>query len=142
MAVNGQVVGIFTSVQYGVQYDVAPVYALGRFGPQALEYVGMSPISVSCSGWRVIDAGPYSKKVGNLVPKLQELLNAGDITLSLYDRQNSSKPIMEVFNCKSEGFSTSVANRSLQEISVNFVGLTFQDEEGEQNEPGATSLPT
>lgn len=142
MAINGKAVGIFTSVSYGVNYDVAPIYTLGKYGPQTTEITGVEPIAVQCSGWRIVDAGPYSDKAGGMMPKLQDLVNAGEITISIYDRQNPTKAVMEVFNCRCQGFSTSVSSRSLQEISVSFIGLSLQDEEGDQNEVDAVSLPT
>lgn len=141
MTVNGKVVGLFTTCSWSFNIDVAPVFTLGKYGPQRTEVVGYEPVNVSCSGWRIVDAGPHSDKTGAMVPKLQDLITAPEITLAIYDRQDPTKPIMEVFNARATGYQTSVSSRSLQEISVSFIGLKVQDEEGEQNEVGAVELP-
>ena len=149
MSVAGQVVGIFTNVSYGVQYDVSPLYVLGRFSAIQTEYTGMEPVQVTCSGWRVLNKGPYAamgQSGQRMVPKLQELLTAQDITLSIYDRQDNTTPIMEVTNCKAQGWNTTIQSRTLQEITVNFIGLIFSDEEdstsGGQAEPAGSSTLT
>src|SRR3954463_15638023 len=83
--INGTLSGIFSSISGGVDIDVNPAFILGRFSPVELTNVGQEPISLTCTGWRVLGEGPYSPNVA--VPKLQDLLLANDITISLYDRQ-------------------------------------------------------
>lgn len=144
MAVAGQPVGLFTNVSYHVQYDVAPVNILGRYGPVTTEYVGAEPVQVNCNGWRVLDHGPFAvigKNGERLVPTLNELITAEEITLTIYDRQDPTKKVMEVVGCRSQGFQGGMASRSLSEMSVSFIGLVLTDENApSQGEPGAPDL--
>lgn len=146
MAVAGQVVGIFQSVNYQYALDVQVANILGRYTAAASEYTGVEPVQVSCTGWRVIDNGPFAvigKNGERLVPRLQDIVSAEDITITIYDRQDPTKKILEVLQCKSQGVSGGYSARSLSEISVNFIGLAMTDENApEQGEVGGTSLPT
>ena len=139
--VDGQVVGIFNSCSYGVAYDANPVYILGKFNPAEIALTGQEPISVQCGGFRVIDNGPY---VIASVPKLQDLLNHEDITLSLVDRQ-SGKTVMTVVGVRPTGYSTDVAARGLQSLNVSFQGTAMGDESDEaaggvQSDIGSTDI--
>ena len=140
MNVGSNTVGIFTNVSYGVQYDAQPIYILGAFAPQEIGYTGQEAINISASGWRVVGHGPHDPN-GAQVPKLQDLLRHDDITLSLFDRQDSRNPVMVVTGVRPTGYSTTVNSRGLQEITVTFLGLQLSDESGPQNEPGAVTLP-
>lgn len=135
--IDGQVIGIFNNVSYGVKYDANAIYVLGAFSAQEIVLSGMEAISVDCSGFRVVDNGPYNVAS---VPRLQDLLNHEDITLAIFDRQ-SGKQIMTVIGVRPTGYSTSVAARGLQDLSVNFMGLRLSDENdpnGQDESPGAT----
>lgn len=134
-------VGVFTNVSYGSAYDVQPAFVLGRFSPVELTYTGAEPIGISASGWRVIGHGPFTESGGNM-PKLQDLLDAEDMTFSLYDRQ-TDQLIMTVVGVRHAGFSTSIAPKSLEEIGYNFIGLRLTDESARDNNeaPDAADLP-
>lgn len=142
-------IGIFNNVQYGVNYDVSPVYILGRASAAELPYTGMEVVEITCSGFRILDFGPFAvidKATGaSLVPKLQDILTYQDITVSLHDRLETDPEkgtIMVVTNVKPRGFSSSVGARGLQEMTVNLVGLHLADEAGANNEPAsAVDLP-
>lgn len=141
LEINGKIVGVFASVDYDYALGVTPVYTLGRFGPQELAYTDASPINVNCSGFRIIDGGPH--KIAG-VPHLQDLLAHEDISLSLYDRKGDGaggpKQIMRVEGVRPTGYSQSVAGRGLQDLRVSFMGLAIADEDGDQGEPGASTL--
>lgn len=142
LMIEGKVVGIFSSVNYGVRYDAQPINVLGRFSASEIVLSGMEPVAISATGFRVVDNGPY-ELAG--VPRLQDLLNnSGELTLSLWDRQ-SKKHIMTVVGVRPTGYSTSVSARSLQDLTVEFMGLRLSDEHdpnGQDESPGATSYPT
>ena len=70
LSINGVAVGIFANCSYGVRYDANPVFILGRFNPAEIALTGQEAIEVQCSGFRVVDNGPY--KVAS-VPKLRLL---------------------------------------------------------------------
>jgi hypothetical protein len=122
--IDGQIVGIFANVSYGVRYDANPVHILGRFNASEIALTGMEPISVSCSGFHVIDNGPYKAAS---VPRLQDLLNHEDITLAIFDRQ-TNKQVLTVVGVRPTGYNTSVAARGLADLSVEFMGLALWDE--------------
>ena len=140
--------GIFNSCSYGVNYDVSPVYILGRFSAAELVYVGAEVISINASGFRVMDHGPFAvidQDTGaRLVPRLQDLLNYDDLSISLHDRLETdpNKPIMIVTQVKPVGFNSSMSARALSDLTVNFQGIHFSDEEGDNNESaGSSALP-
>lgn len=138
--INGKTVGIFTNVSWGSAYDVQPAFVLGAYGPVALEYTAAEPIGMSCSGWRIVHHGPHTEDGGSM-PKLQDLLTAEDMTFSIYDRQ-TKELVCTVTGVKHAGFSTQIANRQLEEMSLNFVGLRYSDEDAKNQEAAdASQLP-
>lgn len=135
LIVNGRIVGLFSNVSYGLSYDTVPSYILGRFSPAEITYVGQEAISVNASGFRVIDNGAF---VAAGVPKLQDLMSFGDISLAIFDRQ-SGKEVMTVVGVKPTGFNTGLAARSISDFSVSFLGLRLSDESGDANEAAGAS---
>jgi len=140
--------GIFNQCSYGRNYDITPVYLIGRVTAAELVYTGAEVITVSCSGFRVMGHGPFASvdPTGNgLVPKLQNILNTEDITLSLHDRLEPDPDkgtIMVLTNVKAQGFQSSVSARSIQDLALTFMGIHLSDESGAQEEaPGAVDLP-
>lgn len=147
--IGSTAVGIFNNVSYGVNYDISPVYLLGRTGAAELVYTGMEVIQVTASGFRILDNGPFAvvdKDSGaSLIPKLQDVLNYQDLVISLHDRLETDPTrgvIMELTNVKPVGFTSSVGARGLQEMTCTFMGLHLSDESGSNNEdPTAVDLP-
>ena len=91
LSIDGKIVGLYSQVSYGVQYDVQPAYILGRHSPGELVYTAQEPVQISCTGFRVFNNGPHGDAK---VPKLQDLLNHSDISISVFDRQNPGTPLM------------------------------------------------
>ena len=135
MIVNGKIVGIFTNCQWGVNYDAVPSFILGRYSPAEITYTGQDAISVTATGFRVIDNGAY---VAAALPKLQDLMAHQDITLALFDRQTNKK-ILSVVGVRPVGYSSSVATRSVSDFSVNYLGLRSEDESGSAGEAAGAS---
>jgi hypothetical protein len=136
--INGKTIGIFGNCSYGVRYDANPVFILGRFNPAEIALTGQEAIEVQCSGFRIIDNGPY--KIAS-VPMLQDLLNHEDITLQIVDRQ-TQKVVMAVEGVRPTGYSTEVSSRQLQSLQVSFMGISIADESGDQEDIGAVNYPT
>jgi hypothetical protein len=137
--INGQIVGVFNNVSYGVNYDANPIFVLGRFSAAEIALTGMEPIGVTATGFRVVDNGPY---VVASVPRLQDLLNHEDISLSIWDRQ-TNKMIMTVVGVRPTGYSSSIAAKAVSDLTVNFMGLSMSDENdpnGQDESPGATTF--
>ena len=135
-----QLVGIFSSLSYGVTYDVQPVYTLGAYAARELDYTAMEPVSISASGWRVIGQGPHRQA---LVPKLEELLRHEYLTLTVVDRQ-TGETIATIEQVRPSSYQTPIASRQLTEQSFSLMGILCSDESGAQsvNEDGtATNLP-
>lgn len=135
LIVNGKIVGVFTSCQWGVNYDAQPSYILGRYSPAEITYTGQEPISVSATGFRVVDNGAY---VAAGLPKLQQLMTHEDIALAIFDRQ-TGKQIFTVTGVRPTGYTSGTAARSISDFSVNYLGLRSEDESGAQGEASGAS---
>jgi hypothetical protein len=135
---KSKAVGIFTQVSYNFQYDTTPVYILGRFSPAELVYTASEPVTISATGFRVLDEGPFDLGM----PVLNELLTAQDMTFSIYDRQ-TNKEIMTVTGVKFTGFGSNVSARGLQDMTFNFSGLVLKDNNTQNAETidGVAKLP-
>lgn len=126
-------VGLFNNVSYHLTYETAPAYVLGRFAAVEVDYTSMDLIPITCSGFRVIDHGPWAE-CG--LPKLQDLLLSEYLTLDVYDRQaaalgDTTAPAVAHFkNVRCTGFQTTISARALEEITVSFVALGMDDESG------------
>jgi hypothetical protein len=134
--INGNLIGVFTSASYEVNYGVSPIYILGRYNAAELVYTDMDTVTVSCSGFRVLNKGPY----GSIsIPKLQDLLNHQDFSLYLEDRQGHQQ-IMTVQNVRPLGYSTSTSARGVQDLSARFMGTVVNDENNPHDDDnGATN---
>lgn len=138
LKINGATVGLFTAINYSVTYDLVPSHILGRYSPAELTYTGQEAVSVNASGLRIVDQGPYASMN---FPKLQQLLNHEDITLTIVDRK-TGKEIMNVIGVRPVAYSSNSAARGLMDVNIQFLGLRAEDESGPQGESaGATSLP-
>lgn len=137
------IVGIFNNVSYNMTYEAQPAYILGRFSAAEIDFTSADLVSITATGYRVIDHGPF---VEAGVPKLQDLLLSEYITLVIIDRQreavNGDGRIATFRNCRATGFSTTISARNLEEITVNFVGISMDDESTANAEhPTSTNLP-
>ncbi len=132
--IDGKAQGQFNSVRLGVSYSHIEPYILGRFSAAEIALTGMDPVRVSLSGYRKYTDGPYAN-IG--MSKLQDLLNEKEVAIVIEDRgdQDPNKPIAVVVACKCVGFDFDVSSREAGRLSVEFVGLRFQDESGDQSEP-------
>jgi hypothetical protein len=137
VSVDNQVVGIFESCTYGANVSVEPIHILGRFGPTEITPTGYEAVAINCNGFRVIGNGPH---VLPKFPKLQDLLNLGAVTISIRDRQ-SGELIMTAIGCIATSYNTGVNARQTSRLSVSYTGLKVTDENGDQEEAGAISLP-
>jgi hypothetical protein len=138
ISVDGQVVGLFESCSYGVNIGTEPIHILGRFSADEIATTSYEAVTINCSGFRVVDQGVH---ILPKMPKLQDLLNLGPVTISIRDRQ-TGKLIMTAIGCIPNSYSTGVNARATSRISVTYVGVRAFDESGPQDESsGATSLP-
>lgn len=143
LIIDGQLVGIFTSFSYGLQYDTQDVYILGRLSAAEIVYTAQETVNCTASGFRIVNAGPHT---GAKVPKLQDLLNHEYITLAVFDRQvpagSPPRPIALIQDVRPTGYSTTINARQLEEVSVSFKGILCSDESGPSSEPAnSVNLP-
>lgn len=135
---EGRVVGIFNNVSYGLTYGAEPIFILGRYSPDEIVYTSQEAVSITCSGWRVVDSGPHATAK---VPSLDALMNHEYIELAIFDRQ-TNKRIAKIHSVRPTSYNTTLANRQPEEVSITFLGLLVDDESTENAElPGASTLP-
>jgi hypothetical protein len=132
--------GIFESIETGVTQDHFEPFILGRASAGEVAVMGQAPIMVRLSGFRKIEGenlqyGPYGNK--NLaMNKLQEILaDNKELMIQVFDRQ-SGQVVARVLNCKVVSHNFSVAAKQPARLSLELVGLVFEDETGSQSEAG------
>jgi hypothetical protein len=136
-------IGIFKNVSWTLTNQTEPVFILGRYSAAEIEYTSQDIVSITASGWRVIEHGPHNEAA---VPKLQDLLTHEYLELVIMDRQREAAGkdarIAKFRNVRPVGYSTSLDARQLEEVTVNFVAILVDDESTTNNEsPGASQLP-
>jgi len=117
-------IGIFSSFSYGLTYDVQSVFILGRYSAAELGYTAMEPVRCTASGWRVVGNGPHKAAS---VPNLANLMDSEYIQIDVLDRQ-SGQVIAIIRDVRPETYSTTIAVKSLTEVTHTFVGLIVDDE--------------
>lgn len=134
------VVGVFNNVSWVYGLIDAEVDILGAYAPVEITYVGASPVTAEATGWRIVGHGPH---VVASVPHLKDLLLFEGITIQIQDRQAKpgDLPVCTIKNVLPLGYSGGVAAKQLSEIRVSFKGTRIEDETGNNDEPGAATLP-
>lgn len=140
IAIAGNVVGLFANCSWSVRQDKAPAYILGRYNPAEITPTSQEPVSISLTGYRVVDAGPYAVANATL---LRDLLNEEDFDVTVIDRQ-SGKTIFTAVGCRVTGWSSGVAARGVSDIRIDVIGLKGEDEfgtaSGGDDDVGASNL--
>jgi hypothetical protein len=137
--VDNKLIGVFTSVQYSKAYGLHVAHILGRHSPAAMTYTHQEAISISMTGFRVIDAGPY--RLG-LVPELENLMKHPGVNIQVEDRTNPQNPKIVVRGVLyGTNFSTGVNARSISDVTVTGLMPMMDDETSDDAEyPGATKI--
>lgn len=131
-------VGIFHNVSYGLTYDAQPIYILGRYSAAAIEYTAQEAVTITASGWRVIDHGPH---VAGKMPTLTELLTHNGLEMVMADRL-TGKAVAKFHDVRPTSYATSLGSKSLEEVTITFIALRLDDESVDNVETaGATDLP-
>lgn len=133
---SAQLVGMFTTISWGVRYDTQPIYTLGSHVPQEIIQTAQEAINVTASGFRSVGGGAH--KVARFA-QLDQLLTNGYINLTVVDRQ-TGKTIATISDCKVVGYDTTVANRAAEEITVTFMGRFLDDEDTVNRESADASV--
>ena len=131
-------VGIFDSCSYAVNIGAEAIHILGRYSPAEITQTSYEAVTVNCSGFRIIGNGGH---ILPKMPKLQDLLQLENVTLSMVDRQDTAKPIMDVKNCIPTSYSTGANAKATSRIQITYLGTHAADESGAQDEGGGVNLP-
>lgn len=136
-------VGIFNNISYGLTYDTQAAFILGRYSAAEVDYVAQELVTLTASGYRVIDHGPHAEAG---VPKLQDLLTHEYLTLAIMDRQREANgadgTIAKFHSVRPTSYSTTISVRNLEEVTITFVGILVDDESTTNTEhPTAVDLP-
>jgi hypothetical protein len=126
VSINGVTVGLFANCSWSVRQDKSPAYILGRFNPAEITPTSQEPVSLSLTGYRVVDSGPY--KVANAT-LLRDLISEEDFEVTITDRQ-TNKTIFLAVGCRVTGWSSGVAARGVSDIRVDVIGIRAEDEFG------------
>lgn len=136
--VDGNIVGVFDSCQYGANIGTEPIHILGRYSADEISITSYEAIQVSCSGFRIVDQGVH---VLPAAPQLQDLLNFDTVQLEVEDRQSGSN-IMIVKNCVPQSWSEAQQAKGTTRFNITYLGTILSDESGDQDESDeATTLP-
>jgi hypothetical protein len=136
--VDGVVVGVFDSVQYGAALGTEPVHLLGRYSASEISITSYEAVQVSCSGFRVINNGVHTLPKA---PKIQDLLQFERVLLEVEDRQTGEN-IMSVIDCVPSNWGEAQNAKATTKFNITYIGLRLSDESGDQDESGgATNLP-
>lgn len=126
ISIAGNTVGLFANCSWSIRQDKAPAYILGRYNPAEITPTSQEPVSISLTGYRVVDAGPYAVANATL---LRGLLEEEDFDVTVYDRQ-TFKTIFTAVGCRVSGWSSGVAARGVSDVRIDIIGLKGEDEYG------------
>jgi hypothetical protein len=136
--VDGQVVGVFDSCQYGANIGTEAIHMLGRYSPDEIAITSYEAIQVSCSGFRIIGQGVH---VLPKAPKLDDLLKFERVQITIVDRQTEQN-IMVVEGCVPSSWSEAQQAKGTTRFNITYIGLKLSDESGSQTETNEfTILP-
>jgi len=136
--VDGEVVGIFETCQYGANIGTEAIHLLGRYSPDEISITSYEAVQVACSGFRVIGQGVH---VLPKAPKVQDLLQFETVQLEVEDRQ-TEQPVAIIKNCVPSSWGEAQQAKGTTRINITYIGTILSDEDGDQDESnGATTLP-
>ena len=136
--VDGNIVGIFDSCQYGANIGTEPIHMLGRYSADEISITSYEAVQVSCSGFRIVDQGVH---VLPAAPQLQDLLLLESVQIEVEDRQ-TGKNIAIIKNCVPSSWGEAQQAKGTTRFNISYIGTILSDETGDQDESGgATSLP-
>ena len=125
--------GVFESVSVATSMDHFEPYILGRVSAGEVVLTSLQPIMLRLGGFRKINEGPYSTRVG--MTKLQNFFaDDQEFTAVVRDRV-TNQDVSVVFQCKIVGQNFNVAARNPARLELEVVGLRYRDEAGDQDEP-------
>lgn len=135
--VDNVLVGIFESCNYNTNIGVEAIHLLGRYSPDEITPTSYEAVTLSCSGFRVVNSGVH---VLPKFPKLQDILNLEAVTIAVVDRQ-TRQTVLTAIGCVGTSMNGNYNARATSRVTVSYTGLRLSDESGAQDEGDAVSLP-
>jgi hypothetical protein len=107
--------------------------------------VALEVVSISATGWRVLNHGPFAKDGGNFT-QLKNLIDAGYLSFKIYDRQKNAKGeetmMASITQVRPVSAGGGFSMRQLSTVSYSYVGILMSDETADNAEaPGSMNLP-
>lgn len=126
---------VFDNVSVGVSYGHFEPFVIGRHSAGEVVLTHMNPVTLRLSGYRKYNTGPYSDQVG--MATLNDLVNnQKEIVVEVIDRQNADqKSVLRVRECKVVSHNFDIAATQPSRLSIEVVGLIYEDESGDQSNP-------
>lgn len=136
-------IAIFDSCSYAVNVGAEAIHILGRYSPAEIAQTSYEAVTVNCSGFRIIGDGDGNVHNKAKMVTLKGLISLEGVTLSMVDRQDNSKSIMEVRNCIPISYSTGANAKATSRIQITYMGTAHNDEatSGNDEGDGAVNLP-
>lgn len=132
--------GMFESIETGVTQDHFEPFILGRATAGEIALMGQAPIMVRLSGFRKIaketdELGPYGNENVDMADIAELYADNKELSIQVIDR-TTQKTVLLVKNCKVVSHNFSVAAKQPSRMSIELVGLVYQDEAGDQADTG------
>lgn len=124
--VNGNKVAYTNSLNYNISQNLTPIDVLDQLVPAEFAETGYA-VDCQCSSFRVYNSSPMQL---GIQARLEDLLNQGELTIEVHDRQNPGAPALLIERCKMSGRSGSFDARGVWQEQWSFVGIKFSDETG------------
>jgi len=117
-------IGIFSQVSYGLTYETAAAWILGRFTAASIDFTSVDLVSMQCHGYRVVGHGWHQEA---RLPYISEMLFPKYLTFQIYDR-GSQIPVMKLTPVLPTSASGGYTARQLSEMQCTYVGILCTDE--------------
>ena len=136
--VDGVVVGLFDSCQYGANLGTEAIHTLGRDSAAEIAITSYEAVQVSCSGFRIVGQGVHLLPKA---PKLQDLIAFVRVQIEVKDRETGDN-IAIIENCVPQSWGESQQAKGTTRFNIVYIGTVLSDEAGAQTEGAdATDLP-
>jgi hypothetical protein len=129
---TAETIGIFSQCSYGITYEYASAFILGRYSAAALEYTSLDVVQLQCHGYRVAGHGWH---VAGRIPYLNQLMRPNILRFQLFDRA-TDQAVATITNVIATSASGGYTARQLSELQVSYVGLLVSDE----SDPDGTKM--
>jgi hypothetical protein len=135
--INGKAIGLFSNCSWSIRQDKVPQFILGRYNPAEITPTAQEAVTLTLTGYRVVNAGPYKigstgtnsdgSPSGGLATLLEDLLTEQDVTVVVVDRQ-TGKTIFTASGCRTTGWSSGVAAKGVSDLRLEMIGIVGYDE--------------